>query len=147
MNRERVSLLAAFASLLASAAPVVAHHAFAAEFDINRPLKLHGIVTEMEWVNPHSWIHIDVKGPDGKIVHWMIEGGSPNSLLRLGFNKSALPAGSEVVVEGFQARDGSNRAVGQSVGFADGRKLFLGGSAPGAHGDGDKPGAHGDPDK
>jgi len=145
MNQERerklrmiLAVLSACASLAFSVAPVFAHHAFAAEFDIKRPLKLRGTVTEMEWVNPHSWIHIDVKGADGKVVSWMIEGGSPNSLLRLGFNKSALPPGSEVVVEGFQARDGSNRAVGQSIAFADGRKLFLGGSAPGAHGDTDK---------
>jgi hypothetical protein len=136
--RKRLAVVAACTGLLLSVAPVVAHHAFAAEFDINRPLKLRGIVTEMEWVNPHSWIHIDVKAADGKIVRWMIEGGSPNALLRLGMNKSALPAGSEVVVEGFQARDGSNRAVGQFVAFADGRKLFLGGSAPGARGEADK---------
>jgi hypothetical protein len=111
-----------------------AHHAFAAEFDVNRPLKLRGIVTRLDWINPHSWIHIDVKGPDGKVVNWMIEGGSPNSLLRLGFTKDALPVGSEIVMDGFQAKDGSNRGVGKSVGFADGRKLFLGGSAPGANG-------------
>jgi hypothetical protein len=136
--RNKLAVLSACAGLFLPVVPVAAHHAFAAEFDINRPVKLRGIVTEMEWVNPHSWIHIDAKGSDGKIVHWMIEGGSPNALLRLGINKSALPLGSEVVVEGFQARDGSNRAVGQFVAFADGRKLFLGGSAPGARGDTDK---------
>jgi hypothetical protein len=90
----------------------------------------------MDWINPHSWIHIDVKGADGKVVKWMVEGGSPNSLLRMGFTEAALPPGSEVVVEGFQAKDGTNKAVGQSISFADGRKLFLGGSAPGANGDG-----------
>jgi hypothetical protein len=125
----------AIALLAAGAAE--AHHSFAAEFDVQRPVKMRGIVTDMDWTNPHSWIHLDVKGPDGKIVSWLIEGGSPNALLRLGFNKSALPKGSEVVVEGFQAKDGSNRAVGQFVAFADGRKLFLGGSAPGARGEGD----------
>ena len=130
--------MAACAGLFLLVAPVGAHHSFAAEFDIKLPVKLRGTVTKMDWVNPHSWIHIDVKGSDGKIVNWMIEGGSPNALLRLGFNKSALPPGSEVVVEGFQAKDGSNRAVGQLVEFADGRKLFLGGSAPGTHGEGDK---------
>lgn len=114
--------------------PIRAHHAFAAEFDVKRPVKLHGTVTKMEWTNPHSWIYIDVKGDDGTIVTWMIEGGSPNALLRLGFTKSALPPGSEVVVEGFQSKDGTNRAVGQVIRFADGRKLFLGGSAPGARG-------------
>jgi hypothetical protein len=118
-------------------APAAAHHSFAAEFDIKRPVKLRGIVTKMDWINPHSWIYIDVKDADGKVVSWMVEGGSPNALLRLGFTKSALPPGSEVVVEGFQAKDGSNRAVGQFVAFADGRKLFLGGSTPGAHGDAD----------
>ena len=114
-----------------------AHHAFAAEFDAKKPIKIQGTVTKMEWINPHAWIHIDVKTADEKVVTWMVEGGSPNALLRLGFNKSALPPGSDVVVEGFQAHDGSNRAIGQFVAFADGRKLFLGGSAPGAHGDGD----------
>lgn len=125
-------------ALLFAMAPVEAHHSFAAEFEIKQPVKLRGIVTDMDWINPHSWIHLDVKGADGSTVSWMIEGGSPNALLRLGFNKSALPKGSEVVVEGFRAKDGSNRAVGQFIAFADGRKLFLGGSAPGAHGDGDK---------
>ena len=129
--------LAAF-SLLLALAPVEAHHSFAAEFDINKPVKLHGTVSEMDWINPHSWIHLDVKDADGKVTSWMIEGGSPNALLRLGFNKSALPKGSEVVVAGFRAKDGSNRAVGQSVSFADGRKLFLGGSAPGSSGDSDR---------
>ena len=137
MNRQG-KVLAACASLFLLVAPLGAHHSFAAEFDIKAPVKLRGTVTKMDWVNPHSWIHIDVKSPDGKIVNWMIEGGSPNALLRLGFNKSALPPGSEVVVEGFQAKDGSNRAVGQLVEFADGRKLFLGGSAPGTHGEVDK---------
>jgi len=121
------------ALLLMSALPVQAHHAFAAEFDIKRPIKLRGVVTKLDWINPHSWIHIDAKGPDGKVVAWMIEGGSPNALLRLGFTKDALPIGSDIVVQGFQAKDGSNRGVGQTVSFADGRKLFLGGSAPGAN--------------
>jgi hypothetical protein len=132
------SRLALCLSLLFANTPADAHHSFAAEFDIERPVKLRGTVTDMDWTNPHSWIHLDVKGADGKTVSWMIEGGSPNALLRLGFNKSALPKGSEVVVEGFQAKDGSTRAVGQFIAFADGRKLFLGGSAPGARGDGDK---------
>ncbi|MGO9260893.1 MAG: DUF6152 family protein [Bryobacteraceae bacterium] len=136
--RRKPAVLTACAVLFLAVAPAGAHHSFAAEFDIKRPVKLQGTVTKMDWINPHSWIHIDVKDPDGKIVSWMVEGGSPNALLRLGFTKAALPPGSEVVVEGFQAKDGSNRAVGQFVAFADGRKLFLGGSAPGAHGDSDK---------
>jgi hypothetical protein len=136
--RRKLAVLAACAGLFVAVAPVSAHHSFAAEFDIKRPVKLRGTVTKMDWINPHSWIHIDVKDADGKMVSWMVEGGSPNALLRLGFTKAALPPGSEVVVEGFQAKDGSNHAVGQFVAFADGRKLFLGGSAPGAHGDSDK---------
>src|SRR5437879_10045734 len=121
--------------LLTATAPLWAHHAFYAEFDSTKPLKLRGAVKKVELINPHSWIHIDVKADDGKVTTWMIEGGSPNSLLRLGFSKDALPKGSEIVMEGFQAKDGSNRGVGKSLSFADGRKLFLGGSAPGANGD------------
>jgi Family of unknown function (DUF6152) len=136
--KTKLGAWAVSAGLLLTGVPLAAHHSFAAEFDAKRPVKLRGTVTKMDWTNPHSWIYIDVKGEDGKVVPWMIEGGSPNALLRLGFNKTALPAGSEIVVEGFQARDGSNRAVGQSISFADGRKLFLGGSAPGARGDTDQ---------
>ena len=120
---------------LLMAVPARPHHAFAAEFDINRPIKLRGTVTKMDWINPHSWIHIDVKGPDGKVTSWMIEGGSPNVLLRLGFTKEALPPGSEIMLEGYQAKDGSNRGVGKTLSFTDGRKLFLGSSAPGANGE------------
>ena len=130
----RLAIFALAAGLLLPPPPVSAHHAFAAEFDINKPIKLKGVVTKLDWINPHSWIHIDVKGADGKVVSWMIEGGSPNALLRMGFTKDALPVGSEIVMDGFQAKDGSNRAVGKSLSFADGRKLFLGGSAPGANG-------------
>jgi uncharacterized protein DUF6152 len=122
--------------LLLTAAPVWAHHAFAQEFDEKRPVKLRGTVTKMEWINPHSWIHIDVKGPDGKVVSWMVEGGSPNNLLRLGVTKDSVPVGAEIVVDGYQAKDGANRAVGKDLTFADGRRLFLGGSAPGSNGAG-----------
>ena len=130
--RTKLAALVAGAGLLMSAAPVWAHHAFAAEFDSNRPLKLQGVVTKWELVNPHSWIHLDVKGPDGKVVSWMVEGGSPNALFRLGFTKDSLPPGTEIVVEGYQAKDGANRAVGANLTFADGKRLFMGGSAPGA---------------
>ena len=112
--------------LLVAAAPAFAHHGFAAEFDRTRPLKLKGTVVKWEVTNPHSWIQMDVKGDDGKVVTWMIEGGSPNKLYRLGFTKDSLPPGSEIVVDGYQAKDLSTRAVGKSVTFSDGRKLFLG---------------------
>ena len=114
-----------------AAPPAPAHHAFAAEFDAEKPILLRGVVTVMEWVNPHSWIHIDVAGADGTVVNWMVEGGSPNSLLRLGFTKNAVLPGMEIVVEGYQAKDGNNRAVGRSLRFADGRKLFLSDMVPG----------------
>ena len=112
--------------LLLAAVPAFAHHGFAAEFDRTRPLKLKGTVVKWEVTNPHSWIQMDAKGDDGKVVTWMIEGGSPNNLYRLGFTKDSLPPGSEIVVDGYQAKDLSTRVVGKSVTFSDGRKLFLG---------------------
>jgi len=123
------------AALLLATSPALPHHAFGSEFDVNKPLKLRGTVTKWELVNPHSWIRMDVKGPDGTVVNWMIEGGSPNSLFRLGFNKDSLPPGTEIIVEGYQSKDGSNRGVGAKLTFPDGRQLFLGGSAPGANPD------------
>ena len=118
--------------LLLAARPLVAHHAFAAEFDSKRPIKLKGTVVRMEWINPHSWIHIDVKRPNGKVERWMIEGGPPNALYRRGFTRDSLPTGIEIIVEGFQAKDGSMRGNGRDITFADGRKLFLGSSGTGA---------------
>ena len=117
-----------------AAVPVWAHHAFAAEFDSSRPIKLKGTVTMMEWINPHAWIHIDVKGEDGKVSPWMIEAAAPNSLLRRGFTKNSLPVGTEILVEGYQAKDEARRANGSIITFTDGRKLFIGSSAgePGA---------------
>ena len=136
IGRITLTVVAAVIGLLL-AVPVWAHHAFGAEFDVNKPLKLRGTVTKWEMINPHSWIHLDVKEPDGKVASWMIEGGSPNSLLRLGFTRNSLPPGTEIIVEGYRAKDGANRGVGANLTFTDGRKLFLGGSAPGA--DPDRP--------
>jgi Family of unknown function (DUF6152) len=132
---NKLAIWIAGVTLFVTAAQVWAHHSFAAEFDANRPVKLRGAVTEMEWINPHSWIHVDVKGPDGKVVSWMVEGGSPNALLRRGFTKSALPAGTQILIEGYQAKDGSNRANGRDLTFADGRTLFLGSAGTGAPGE------------
>jgi hypothetical protein len=126
------------ATLLSAAAPVWAHHAFAQEFDEKKPITLKGTVTKWELINPHSWIHLSVKNADGTMTNWMIEGGSPNNLFRLGFTKDSLPAGTEIVVEGYQAKDGADRAVGKNLTFADGKRLFLGGSAPGSHGEAEK---------
>ena len=119
-----------FAASLLSTVPSWAHHAFAAEFDIKKPVKLQGTVTKMEWINPHAWIHIDVKGPDGKVTSWMVEGGTPNILLRRGFTKQSLQEGTVVIVEGYQAKNGENRANGSNITFTDGKRLFLGGSNP-----------------
>ena len=125
----RTKLLIGLA-ILSLPAAVWAHHSFAAEFDINKPVKLEGTVTSMEWINPHSWIHLDVKGPDGKVVGWMVEGGSPNILLRRGFTKKSLEPGTVIIVDGYQAKTGENRANGANITFTDGKRLFLGGSNP-----------------
>jgi hypothetical protein len=123
-------------STLALPAVVHAHHAFAAEFDSSKPFKIKGTVVKMEWINPHTWLHLDVKRPDGKVEHWMIEGGPPNALYRRGFTKNSLPEGAELVVEGFRAKDGSLRGNGRELTFADGRRLFVGSSGTGAPNDG-----------
>jgi hypothetical protein len=128
--RARLTVLLGITGLLAVAAPVWAHHAFAAEFDAQKPVKLKGTVAKVEFINPHSWIHMDVKDADGKVTRWMVEGGSPNALFRRGVTKDALPQGTEISVDGYQAKDGSNRANGRDITFADGRKLFVGGSNP-----------------
>jgi hypothetical protein len=133
MRTKLVSLVAGTAFVLAAAAPLFAHHSFAAEFDAKQPVTLRGTVTKMEWINPHSWIHIDVKDPaTGKVERWMVEGGAPNALLRRGWNKNSLPPGTEILVEGFRAKDGAFRANGRDITFPDGKKLFVGSSGIGA---------------
>jgi hypothetical protein len=130
--KRLVSVAGLTVLLLAGALPAGAHHAFGGEFDPNRPVLLKGKVVKVEWVNPHSWIHVEVSKPDGAKEIWMVEGGSPNSLLRRGVTRDSLPVGTEIVVDGYQARDHSLlRANGRNVTFADGRKLFLGSSGPG----------------
>ena len=136
MRTKLVGLLAG-ASLLA-AASASAHHAFSAEFDINKPMQIRGTLVKWEMINPHSWFHLDVKEPDGKTTTWMIEGGSPNQLIRLGVTKRTIAIGTELTVDAYQAKDGTNKAVGRNFVLANGTRLFLGGSAPGAGGGGDQ---------
>jgi hypothetical protein len=135
MVLQRV-LVATSASLLLIGASVSAHHSFAAEFDANKPIQLRGTVAKVEWINPHTWIHIDVKDADGKVERWMVEGGTPNTLLRRGLTRTSLPEGTEILVDGYRAKNGSNRANGRDVTFPDGRKLFMGSSGTGAPRDG-----------
>jgi hypothetical protein len=123
---------AVIAGVLILVPPARAHHAFAAEFDAKKPVHLEGVVSKVELINPHAWIHVDVKGPDGKVTTWMVEAGSPNVLLRRGFTKTTIPQGTAVVVDGYQSKDGSMRANGRDITLPDGRKLFLGSSGTGA---------------
>ena len=132
----RLCLAAVGLIVLAAGIPVVAHHAFSAEFDGSKPVTLKGTVTRMEWINPHAWLHMDVKGPDGKVATWGVEGGAPNALLRRGWNRDSVRPGTAITVEGFRAKDGSNRANGRDVVLPDGRKLFIGSSGTGAPSDG-----------
>ena len=134
--RIRLVLVVAGIALVAAAAPAWAHHAFASEFDAKKPVKFQGTVTKMEWINPHAWMHVAVKKADGTVENWMIEAGSPNSLFRRGINKNTVRVGMQVVVDGYQARDGSRRANGRDVTLPEGRKLFLGSQqTPGAPGE------------
>ena len=124
---------------LMAAAPVDAHHAFAAEFDSTKPVKLRGTITKMEWINPHAWMHLEVKNKDGSVEQWMIEAGPPGALVRRGWKKDSVVPGTEVLVEGYQALDGSRRANGRDVTFPDGTRLFAGSSGTGAPRDGRDP--------
>ena len=142
MVLQRV-LVATGASILLIGSVVSAHHSFAAEFDANKPIQLRGTVAKVEWINPHTWIHIDVKDADGKVERWMVEGGTPNTLLRRGLTKASLPEGTEILVDGYRAKNGSNRANGRDVTFPDGRKLFMGSSGTGAPKDGRDPSERG----
>lgn len=134
--RTKLSVWLVGFGLLLAAAPAWAHHSFAAEYDDKKPITLKGTLTKMEWVNPHGWIYIDVKGADGKVVNWAIEAGAPNALLRRGLRKTDFPAGVEIIVEGFLAKDGSHTANGRSVKMLDGRNFFMGSSGTGAPTDG-----------
>lgn len=120
--------------LLMATMPVAAHHAFAAEFDVNDPVTLTGVMTKWDMVNPHSWFHIDVTDADGNVVSWMVEGGSPNTLIRMGVTKNTVQVGTQLTIEGYRAKDGTDKAVGRNFILPDGSRLFVGGSAPGADG-------------
>ena len=132
-----IAILAIGMSLAAGTA--VAHHAFSAEFDANRPLQLHGTVTRTEWINPHAWIHIEVKGPDGTVERWEIECGAPNALIRRGLNKNSVPIGTELVIDGYGAKNGSNVANARDITLPDGAQFFAGSSGTGAPQDGSDP--------
>jgi len=131
--KAKLILILLAGGIVLAALPARAHHSFAAEFDIDKPVKLQGVLTRMDWVNPHGWIYVDVKEPDGKVVNWAIEAGGPTALLRRGLRKTDFPIGSEVMVDGYRAKSGAPRANGRTVTFRDGRNFFLGASeTPGA---------------
>ena len=132
MRIKLMSVVAIAGVLLSTTLPLAAHHSFSAEFDGSKTVTLDGKVVMMEWVNPHSWLHIDVTKPDGTVEHWKVEGGSPSVLLRLGWNRDSFPAGAKIKVTGSPAKDGAKRLNSRNIEFPDGRKMSLGGSNPGA---------------
>jgi DNA/RNA endonuclease YhcR with UshA esterase domain len=132
MRTQLLSIVAGAGLLAAAATPVLAHHSFAAEFDANKPVTIEGVVKEFRWVNPHSWLHVNVTKDDGSVEEWAVEGGAPSALLRRGWTRDTLPAGTRVVVQGFMSKDGKLRANARDITFPDGKKLFIGSSGTGA---------------
>ena len=128
-STRAVTAAAVAAGLLVAAVPAPGHHAFSAEFDIAQPLEIEGTLVRWEMINPHSWFHLDVTEPDGAVVRWLVEGGSPNELIRLGVTKNTIAIGTTLTVEGYRAKDGTEKAVGRNFVLANGERLFLGGSA------------------
>lgn len=136
MQKRTLMALVLGTGLALAALPLLAHHAFSAEFDADSPVHLEGAVVKMEWINPHAWVHVEVTNDDGTRQVWMIEGGTPNTLARRGINRNSLPIGTQIIVDGYQAKDGSFKANGRDLTFPDGRKLFMGSSGTGAPRDG-----------
>ena len=134
MNRKSIALVTVIFMVLLASAPAFAHHSFSAEFDINKPITLKGVVTKMEWMNPHIWFYIDVTDESGIVQHWQLEGGPPNNLTRNGWRKDSLKAGDQVTVEGFRARNASNTANARLVTLPDGKKVFSGSAEDGGPG-------------